>query len=116
MRLTWRGGGVAAVWFGGLVLAVVAQAQENPRDRRASRWYCMPGCAKARPRRHRGLIRRQGEDVQWDPAQTAVIICDMWNQHWCQGATRRVGELAPAMNKAVAAARAKGVLHHPRPQ
>ena len=34
----------------------------------------------------------------------------MWDQHWCQGATRRVGELAPAMNRAVAAARAKGVL------
>ena len=34
----------------------------------------------------------------------------MWNQHWCQGATRRVGELAPAMNRTIAAARAKGVL------
>ena len=44
------------------------------------------------------------------PAQTAIIICDMWNQHWCQGATRRVGELAPAMNRTIAAARAKGIL------
>ncbi len=34
----------------------------------------------------------------------------MWNQHWCQGATRRVGEVAPAMNRTIAAARAKGVL------
>ena len=48
--------------------------------------------------------------VEWDPSKTAIIICDMWDQHWCQGATRRVGELAPAMNRAVAAARAKGVL------
>ena len=48
--------------------------------------------------------------VEWDPAKTAIIICDMWNQHWCQGATRRVGEIAPAMNATVAAARAKGVL------
>ncbi len=53
--------------------------------------------------------------LKWNPAQTAIIICDMWNQHWCQGATRRVGELAPAMNRAIAAARAKGVfiIHAP---
>ena len=54
------------------------------------------------------LIR---EDVlRVDPAKTAIIICDMWDQHWCRGATRRVGELAPAMNRAVADARARGVL------
>jgi putative heme-binding domain-containing protein len=34
----------------------------------------------------------------------------MWQKHWCQGASRRVAELAPAMNRAVAAARARGVL------
>jgi nicotinamidase-related amidase/type 1 glutamine amidotransferase len=50
------------------------------------------------------------QTLHWDPAQTALIICDMWNQHWCRGATRRVGELAPVMNRAVAAARSKGVL------
>ena len=42
----------------------------------------------------------QEKMLRWDPAQTAIIICDMWNQHWCKGATRRVGELAPAMNRA----------------
>jgi putative heme-binding domain-containing protein len=46
----------------------------------------------------------------WDPAKTAIIICDMWNQHWCKGATRRVGELAPVMNRTVKAARDRGVL------
>ncbi|ODT99691.1 MAG: hypothetical protein ABS79_04195 [Planctomycetes bacterium SCN 63-9] len=50
------------------------------------------------------------EVLNWDPARTAIIICDMWNQHWCKGATRRVGEIAPAMNATVAAARAQGVL------
>jgi putative heme-binding domain-containing protein len=48
--------------------------------------------------------------LRWDPSRTAIVICDMWDQHWCRGATRRVGELAPAMNRAVAAARARGVL------
>jgi len=42
--------------------------------------------------------------------QTAIIVCDMWNQHWCKGATERTGELAPRMNEVVSIARAKGVL------
>jgi putative heme-binding domain-containing protein len=50
------------------------------------------------------------EVLRCEPKRTAVIICDMWDQHWCRGATRRVGELAPAMNRTVAAARARGVL------
>ncbi len=42
--------------------------------------------------------------------QTAIVICDMWNEHWCKGATRRVAEMAPRMHQVVAAARKKGVL------
>src|SRR5262249_3523325 len=30
----------------------------------------------------------------WDPKRTAIIICDMWDNHWCQSAARRVAELA----------------------
>lgn len=46
----------------------------------------------------------------WDPARTALIICDMWDNHWCQGAARRVEELARPMNQVIAAARQRGVL------
>ena len=60
--------------------------------------------------RSRAAYLVKNEVLRWDPTQTAIIICDMWNQHWCQGATRRVGELAPAMNRTIAAARARGVL------
>jgi len=48
--------------------------------------------------------------VRWAPKQTAIIICDMWNQHWCKGATERVAELAPHINEVVSLARDKGVL------
>ena len=48
--------------------------------------------------------------VKWDPKQTTIIICDMWNQHWCKGATERVAELAPHINEVVSIARDKGVL------
>ena len=29
--------------------------------------------------------------------QTAILICDMWDRHWCSGATRRADALARKM-------------------
>jgi nicotinamidase-related amidase len=45
----------------------------------------------------------------WNPKQTAIIICDMWDKHWCNDATARVVEIAPAMNETLTIARNKGV-------
>jgi nicotinamidase-related amidase len=41
---------------------------------------------------------------------TAIIICDMWDKHWCKGATTRVGDLARRMGPVLARARAKSIL------
>jgi len=51
----------------------------------------------------------------WDPKKTAIIICDMWDDHWCRSASRRVGELAGPLNETVKAARQRGVfiIHAP---
>ncbi len=57
-----------------------------------------------------GRFRVVQNKVEWEPNQTAIIICDMWNEHWCKGATDRVAELAPYMNEVVSKARDKGVL------
>lgn len=53
--------------------------------------------------------------VEWDPQKTALIICDMWDQHWCRGAAARVEELAGPMNKVIHEARQRGVfiIHAP---
>ncbi len=48
--------------------------------------------------------------TNWAPEATAAVICDMWDQHWCKGATARVAEMAPRMNQFVSALRARGVL------
>jgi nicotinamidase-related amidase len=45
----------------------------------------------------------------WKFAETAIIICDMWDRHWCEHLNANLDALAPALNKVVAAARAKGV-------
>ena len=57
-----------------------------------------------------GTFRVVNSELKWKASKTAIIICDMWNQHWCKGATRRVAELAPRMNEVVRKVRDKGVL------
>src|SRR6266511_2564889 len=53
--------------------------------------------------------------LRWDASKTAIIICDMWDKHWCQSASNRVAEMAPVMNEVVKTARQKGVfiIHAP---
>lgn len=53
--------------------------------------------------------------AQWDPKKTAIIVCDMWDDHWCKSAARRVVELAGPMNDMLKAARSQGifVIHAP---
>jgi nicotinamidase-related amidase len=47
--------------------------------------------------------------------ETAILICDMWDRHWCRGATERVAAMVPRMNRLVERARAAGVqiIHAP---
>ena len=47
--------------------------------------------------------------LDWKPDQTAIVVCDMWDKHWCPTATARVGEMAPRMNEVLKAARQMGV-------
>jgi nicotinamidase-related amidase len=53
--------------------------------------------------------------AEWDPKKTALIICDMWDDHWCKSAAGRVAEMAGPLNEVVKAARARGVfiIHAP---
>lgn len=55
------------------------------------------------------------ETQKWEPRETAVIVCDMWNAHWCRGATSRVVEMAPRVDEFVRKARKRGVfvIHAP---
>ncbi|MEX2577696.1 MAG: ThuA domain-containing protein [Verrucomicrobiales bacterium] len=48
--------------------------------------------------------------VTWEAGKTAVVVCDMWDDHYCRNAARRVAEMAPRMNRVLAAARKQGAL------
>jgi nicotinamidase-related amidase len=44
------------------------------------------------------------------PADSAIIVCDMWDKHWCAGATNRVEDLARRMDPVLRKARQTHVL------
>ena len=63
----------------------------------------------------RKQVEREGEwqsasvALKWNAAESAIIICDMWDRHWCDSATARVSAMAPEINAFINKARDKGV-------
>jgi len=55
------------------------------------------------------------EARQIDPAHLAIIVCDVWDHHWCRGAEERLEAMLPRMNAALCAARGRGahIIHAP---
>ncbi len=62
-----------------------------------------------------GTFQEIHQTVRWNPRQTGLIICDMWDDHTCKRAAQRVAEMVPTMNQMVSAARETGVfiIHAP---
>src|SRR6478672_8584964 len=67
----------------------------------------------------RRLDQSDGPSGSWHPvsltktipaSKTAIVICDMWDRHWCDGATQRVDQLARKMEPVLERARQAGVL------
>ena len=68
--------------------------------------------------------RRSGEgkeaavveaELLWRPTETAIIICDMWDDHYCLSSVSRLEAMIPYMNLVTADARDRGVtiIHAP---
>ena len=78
-------------------------------------WQTSPFRPRGAPFR---LNARRGEVTEsraWAPRETAVIICDMWDAHWCRRAAERCSLLAPQVERFAHAARQRGalVIHAP---
>lgn len=54
-------------------------------------------------------------DASLNPQETAILVCDMWDQHWCAGATRRVAVLARNIAPVLEQGRVRGIqiIHAP---
>ncbi len=80
-------------------------AEDSPPERPK-----VPGTLSLRARRRsaRGAVSEQA--LHWEVAQTAIIVCDMWNTHTCGMSAQRVAAMAPRMNNVLIAARSLGVM------
>lgn len=65
---------------------------------------------RSRSKSDNGSLAVVEKQADWQAKETALIICDMWDDHWCKSAARRVVEMAGPLNEIVKQARARGVL------
>ena len=101
-------------------LAAGAQAPGPATKTAQSNRPHVPGTLSLKARRREGpasdgKARVSEKTLRWEVAQTAIIICDMWDTHTCNLSAQRVGAMAPRMNQVVSAARSLGVavIHAP---
>ena len=47
--------------------------------------------------------------ASWVPSETAVVVVDMWDTHWCKSDVTRIQQIAVPMNATLAAARELGI-------
>src|SRR5688572_954164 len=92
-------------------LAAVPQTQRSGSEAALPNRSKVPGTLNLRTRR-----RGSQATARWKVAQTAIVICDMWDTHTCNLSAQRVSVMAPRMNQVVSAARSLGVMiiHAPR--
>src|SRR5262245_248994 len=92
-----------------------------PNDERLPNRPKVAGKLKLQVRERKETAPKSGEfklverTIEWQAAETAIIVCDMWDDHHCKSAAQRVGVMAPKMNQVLTAARNHGVqiIHSP---
>jgi type 1 glutamine amidotransferase/nicotinamidase-related amidase len=93
-----------------LVLAFLTGAGVCADAKEAPKTLALKLRSRVETKKGSGRFHTVLRSAEWKARQTAVIVCDMWDLHHCLNATKRVGELAPRMNKLLTEARNRGVL------
>lgn len=81
-------------------------AQEPPRPK-------VPGSLRLNLRERKekdGSVVVVNRAVEWKASETCIIICDMWDDHYCKLAAQGVSVMSPIMNRVVSKAREHGVM------
>ncbi len=98
------------------VLSVSAPAAPDDRpDAPVPNRPRVPGKLRLQLRERRDMPKGTGKaqvvtrTVDWGASETLVIVCDMWDDHYCKRAAQRVGVMVPRMNEVLTAARDHGV-------
>lgn len=101
--------------FAGALVAA-PQTQDPVADAAGPRRPRVPGTLLLRARRRghpahgTGRVPVSEQVLRWEAAQTAIIICDMWDTHTCNLSAQRVAAMVPRINQVVSAARSLGVM------
>src|SRR5712692_3390385 len=98
------------ILMGTLGVARLAAAAKTP-----TRTIRLPLRTRVEAFKGSGLWEEAHFEKEFPIAETGLLICDMWDNHWCSGAARRVNALAKVMAPVVDQARAGGVqiIHAP---
>jgi nicotinamidase-related amidase len=93
-------------------LAAAPQLQKSGREPEVSNRPKVAGAfnLRARKRNDQAPVRVSEQVLRWEVAQTAIIICDMWDTHTCNLSAQRVAAMAPRMNQVITMARSLGVM------
>jgi nicotinamidase-related amidase len=95
--------------------APAAVAPAVPKEVRIANQPKVPGKLQLHTRERREEPRGSGgfkvveRTLEWEVGETAIIVCDMWDDHHCKIAAQRVGVMVPRMNQVLSAARDRGV-------
>jgi nicotinamidase-related amidase len=69
----------------------------------------LPVRSQVEPFKGSGQWRPVEVDYPFEPSRSALIVCDMWDRHWCSGANIRVAALAKRLEPILETARRQGV-------
>lgn len=94
------------------------EAKELPQPERRTQpqgTFKLPLRTRVETPKGSGNFKEEMIEREFPIAETAILICDMWDKHWCRGATERCGVIAENMASLVSLARDKGIqiIHSP---
>ena len=112
----WRTMALCGLWVIAVATApVTAEEKVNKAPQQETRPLTLQTRLRVPVEKQSKRFHTITRSVEWNPKQTAIVVCDMWDLHHCLNATRRVGEMAPRMNHVLTVARSRGVtiIHAP---
>jgi nicotinamidase-related amidase len=93
-----------------LLAGVPLLARSEPEKQPAKAEWKLPLRTRVETFKGSGEFDEVGVTRSFDPKECAMILCDVWDKHWCDNATKRCGVLAMKMVPVLADARKRGVV------
>ncbi len=93
-----------------LLSSVPLVARPEPEKQPASGDWKLPLRTRVETFKGSGDFDEVAVTHSFNPKECAVILCDVWDKHWCENASTRCGALAMKMVPVLASMRKRGVI------